>query len=555
MRLTRFIALMSFLLLPLLAGCGGGGGGSQAVGTRTVTVSISQPATKAKIPGSAAKPTRVAISNIQSVVVEVFDGTTRVAHTAQSFGTPISFQLPAKDLTFYAYGYAEATAPNYITDPKTGFLTDPNNNQPIVFGTTTYDPAHPHPIAQATTTISATASNIQFTINNAIAVLEPMDKDTNTKSMTVLTYDPATATQPIDLSTHIRARAADGSIVLLPTSVLNWTLGSTPNSAGTAGDPNTAVESQRAALTANGLMTVKATGPVHVTVTDNEINTQALLGGPYTQRPISATITFVIEPIGSTTFAVTPTPLPRYAKSVTYTLAQQPLVGENLTQVLDNPPMQVVQTFPVTLTFNAGNTSIVGASVTPVLTFVPTGRVILLTVQAWSGDNGTGALVAKGTIAATDPNANVQSSPPAQGSTLATYSATVPLTTNVTQFDLVAPGDSQPASPTLAIYNTSLNQLPLQLYARVGSTEVLLDPRTVGYTVTGGGSVVTTSVPAVYFDGSALLPSNPATPGLFANPVTVKAVDAGFGSLPTNTQANDGLRINVKRATPGYQFN
>ena len=515
MRLLVFLLLLC-ALLGALTGCGGGGGNTRSA-RRKVTIALQSPT-------GARKTSRVPIQSLNSTLVEIYDGTQRIGVVKLTGQNGTTLDLPLKPLTFYANGFAEATAPDYVTNPANGQLDkgSPGALVPLVVGDS-------HPVAHAVSVVDVAALPnppiVKFTWNNTITTLVPTN--------TTFYLDQGT----VDLNQTLQAKTADGAIVMTgtaTTSVYQWVV-----------DPSDTLGALRATVDqttnpARPVLNLLHTGTVRLIVTDNEVNSPAYKP-EFGQQPLTATITYTIldkRPQQTLTLNTAPGSqlagsVPFYAKSITLTLSQDPLVDPNTNpQVLDNPPPPInAGPFVVTPAF-AANQSINGVSLPAIaIPFTPTGRTLTLTVNAWSRPDGTGALLAQQTLL-----------------TLAPVSATleVTLALRVTGFALT------PANPTVNVSNTTpaavdQNTLRLQVTAAItgDATPFPIDPRALS--VTTGDANVTASYPATPLDSSGnpylLLTFNPAN--VTPRPVTITVSDG---------QKTGTTTVTINSYTPGFIF-
>ena len=544
MRYMRlFASLTMLLLLGLLAGCGGGGGGGSRTATRKITIQFRWPTTDKA--AASQKAGRANVKTVNSVLIEVYDGTKRIGVVKFAAGTQTNtLDVPAKDLTFYANAFNEAAAPDYITDPANGQLLKAVGT-PLAF-------SDAHPVASAVTTVNVPALPpppvVAFTLNNTIVNFVPV--------RTTFSLD----TPAVSLNTTVRAVTADGATVLVSPTSLAWKLDSTnalENLRATLSPlaDQTAFPGETNAAGASPVLNLKATGVVHLTVIDRDVNTPAV-DGEFNQQPITANLTYTITPHATqpvlTLNAGANTPflnsLPLYTKSVTLTLTQAPLVDPNATPapaVLDSPPPPVSVTSATT--FNATNRTIsVNAALNPAL--ISSGRVVTLLAQAFSNADGTGALLAKGTL--TLPIAN---QPGANGN--------VDLALNqfyVTSFTLT------PANPTISLADSAtiptppppgINFTRLQVSANLagsGQTGLPLDPRTLNITSSDTTVATITNGPAdsngnitIQVNGVANAGNASAT----TRTATITASDTQRPSVTGNTV------VSVKRVNAGFGFN
>ena len=181
-------------------------------------------------------------------------------------------------------------------------------------------------MAHAVTVTDLSKSNAQiiFTLENTIASLVPI---TTPADKTTYTLDDGA----VALNNTVQALTSDGAVVLTGSNALVWSL-----------DNNNALENARAQLSPlnpdasrpdqtdpaqpNPVLTLKASGVVHVTVMDSEVNTDT----PNNELPLKTTITYTIKPhvtapnltLDGGASGLLRTHLPLYAKSVTFTITQ-----------------------------------------------------------------------------------------------------------------------------------------------------------------------------------------------------------------------------------------
>ena len=550
MRAVAFLLLVT--LLGALAGCGGGGGGSAA--SRQVTVIVRWPSTTRKVSqaGQAGQASRASVSATQSVTVEVFEGATPVLRRflttpSGTSATTLSLNLPAKALTLYANGYADTADHGYVTNPATG--------QPASSGAP-LQASDPHPIAHAVTVADLSKSNQQiiFTLENTIASLVPI---TAPADKTTYTLDDGT----VALNQTIQAKTADGAIVLTGPNALVWSMDSANTLENARAqlsplNPDPARPDQTDPAQANPVLTLKASGIVHVTVTDSEVNADASSHEPALQ----ATIVYTIKPhvaapnltLDGGAASLLQTHLPLYAKSVTFSITQSPLVtppdvnaapagATGTPPALDSPPP------PVTITQNAVFAPGSGAAPAAVtlsaplkVAYVASGRDITLKAQAFSGPNGTGALLADGQVVI--------------------GRAALPLQDSAQQVDLTTPyvrGFAlTPLNPVITLNGTAtgfggngVNTLQMQVSALVNTSDpssvpsVPIDPRAVQI-VSGNPTVATLSTPLSPRDGNG-------NPFLLATGVSDGANVASTSRTTVLTVTEPKLNIPGKPIPPG----
>ena len=539
----RYMRLLASLLLLAscisLTGCGGGSSHGSATGTRKVTITVRWPSVASKVAG------RVIPQAAQSVTVEAYDGTIRVGKLPMinKSATPSvtgAMDLPTKPLAFYVNAYSDSVDHLSVD----GYVTDTSTGQPARLSGGKIQPltaSDPHPIARAFTSVDTPPADLYFTLANTISKFVPVQ--------TTFSLDQGS----VSLNTTVQAVTSDGAIVLTGPNALTWSM-----------DAANALESKRAALSPldpnlpaqtnpNGtvpLLNLLATGDVHVTVTDNEVTPDPVNNG----NPIKNTLTITILPftksqtvtLNTAANAVLTNSVPLYAKSVTYTLSQDPLVPAGTGQVLDNPPAVFNSApFAVTPVFEAANTSIKSVSLPAIpVPFTNTGRTLTLTVRAWSKADGTGALLADQTLASLTPGNATQD---------------ITLTTHVTGFSITPP------NPTITINNTNtgfsgsgVNTLQAQVTALVSGNDpgsVPIDPRAVSLT-SADQTIARVSIPLSPVDSNnnpfALLtgitddPNNGVSST--SRPVAITATDKQHANLTGMTT------LTVKRANAGFAF-
>ncbi len=542
----RLYALAALLLLSvllgLLAGCGGGASG---VAFRKVTVVVRWPSTSRKI-------SRASVSSAQSVTVEVFDGVTSISRNfvrtpSGTSASTLTLDLPAKALTLYANAYAYP-AGSPVTDY--GYVTNPATGQPI------NPAADKRPVAHAVTVADLSKSNAQiiFTLENTIASLVPI---TTPADKTTYTLDDGV----VALDNTVQALTSDGAVVLTGPNALVWSLDNT-NALENARaqlsplNPDTSKPDQTDPAQLNPVLTLKASGVVHVTVTDSEVNADA----PNNELPLKTTIAYTIKPhvtapnltLDGGASGLLRTHLPLYAKSVTFSITQSPLVappdvnaapaGATGTPVtLDSPPP------PVTVTQNTTFTpapALVNSTVTlnaPLkVAYVASGRDVTLKAQAFSGPNGTGALLADGQIVI--------------------GRAALPTSDTVEQVDLTTPyvrGFAlTPANPVITLNGTAtgfggdgVNTLKMQITALVNASDpssvpsIPIDPRTV-QVASANTAVATLSTPLSPLDSNG-------NPYLLATGVSDGANVAATSRTDVLTVTEPRLNIAGKPIPPG----
>ena len=481
MRYMRlFASLTMLLLLGLLAGCGGGGGGTGSrTAKRKVTLQVQWPSTAGKAAIGHAGG-RFVIGSVQSILVEVYDGSTRIervvldrpaGYTAGSLITSTqTLDLPTKSLTFFANAFAVAAVAvpgDYHTDPNNGQLVQGagNANNPIT-GDVTHPVAVGHSIAAKDVNALPNPAVVIFTLDNTIAKIVP----SSVAGATTLTLGQT----GVDVANTVQALDANGNNVVVASNILKVSY-----------DPsNTALFTARVGLSGppglgNTTLTPLATGTVQIVVTDSEVNNATTNGKPeYNQTPIQATITYTIAPgvtnkiipinvstVGPGTLLPT---IPLYARSVKFTATQTPLATG------DTPPADVTTVAVVNPTPAAGagtpsqtngpGTIAVAGAPTINFSLIPTGRTIVVSAEAYSNGDGTGIRLANSTtsFSVTGDTAT----PSAQEISLAQY--------HITGFTLT------PAAPTINIFGAGSGTQQIQVTGQVDTGAVLpIDPSTL----------------------------------------------------------------------------
>ena len=468
MRYMRLLAALLLLsaLLGALTGCGGGGGNTRSA-PRKITITLRWP--------SAGRNSNRVIpqAGTNAVLVEIYDGVTRLQPTVTFVNgvTTQSVTVPGKALTFYANAFSDPATPlnNYVTDPTTGALGKgtPGSITPLTA-------SDAHPIAHAVTIADVTTTpNVTFTLDNTIATFKPITTPTDTTTF-------ALETTPIALNNTVQALTADGAVVVVGASALSWAISSADT-----------LENARASVNAGNQLVLRASGVVHVTVTDNEVTPDPVHNG----NPISATFAYTIKPrtvqpqltlntgLGSPLL----TSLPDYVRSLTFTVTQTPLVlPSSNPPVLDNPPPSASVTVPVTVTYSGGVRTV---TIPPVaVPLVSSGRDITLQAQGWSNADGTGAILADGTT------------PIAAGSLpTANASEDISLTPHVTGFALTPP------NPTITLVPSGgaagLNTVRLKVTAVLNNSSATpeIDP----FYLTPSTSVPGVATESIVVEGSS----------------------------------------------------
>lgn len=383
----------SLFALLWLCGCGGGGNSNS---TRSVNVTIG-----ITFPGADRSASRVVPANVNSVLIEVFDGVNRIYTTV--VGKPVvgvktqtNLNLPAKPLTFYATAFKEAqndtlfstsTLLTLKTDPKTGKIPKDAYGDKV-------------PLAHAVTTVdvTGTATDIQFTMDNAIVAFVPVDSNPangppvqGKPVLLTLNPDPNSPVNTFDLNSKVHPIDANGATVL--------TVLADQNEITWAVMPNDTFTSNRITLTqligeSNiHTATIKNTGTAQLIVTDSRVNAG--------QAPIQSVINFKISPsMSKVTIAIdqpSSDPLlntPLYAKSVKLTLTETAPPNDFPSTVAD-AAVTATKTENVSLVLDPITFAVTGVTFNPVkIQYAPSGRPFTLLTEVWSDVDGKGALIA-----------------------------------------------------------------------------------------------------------------------------------------------------------------
>lgn len=483
----KYIKMLIYIFITglLLPGCGGGGGTTRTISN--VTVIIQWP-TAAR---SLSSVSRVIPSTVKSILLEVFSGTTRIYSLPVAIpilGTPDTsskFSIPEGNYTIYANAFnsSAATSGTYTTNPATGLTNAPAGDVPVAN-------------AIESVSIASTAFTLNFTLNNTIASLVPV-YPLQSGSTSITTYDAVALDQvTYPLSNRMQALDAQGDTVMVSDSTLSWAVSSNDSFGGARASVDNV----------NRQLDLISTGMVNLVVSDTEVNSG--------QPSITGSYSVLITPASAATaLTINASNILPYAKSVTATVTQDPLVPTYAppTGVADNPPAPITSA-PVAVT---GSTPAFLTAQVKFPSFSSTGRKLLLTVKEWSNADGTGELLGSFSQDGLAPN---------------TTPYPAPFVTNVTGLSIT------PSAPTiyLNVGGTSLptsSTLNAALIVKSVTTSVVAAPNTLTWTINSGATAAVSSAGVVTSGSAAETDTVTATDASGNTGTAVITVQAPAGSV------------------------